>query len=97
MKNKNITRFKQGKQIDSKRVSLLRKRDILLSQIVKINEELHLGKKLSLFEALQKDYNVNLSKKGITTVGGRISVPLCLVGRRVKLKLTRENQNERRL
>ena len=91
MKNKQIIRFKQGKVNESKRLTLLKRRELLINKIVKINEELHLGKKLDIHEALKKEYNANLVKKGETVIGCRLSLPLCFIGRRVKLNLVREN------
>jgi hypothetical protein len=90
-KAKKIQRFKQGKIKETKRVILLKKREELINKIYKINQELHLGRKLELPEALKKEYNANIVKKGVAKVGCRLSLPLCFAGKRVKLKIVGEH------
>lgn len=93
MKIKQVVIRKQGKIKESKRLTLLKRRELLINKIVEINEELHLGKRLDIHEALRKEYNANLVKKGEAIIGCRLSLPLCFVGRRVKLRLVKEEVN----
>lgn len=90
MENKTITRLKQGKKKKTKRLLLLERREVLIDKILEINKELHLGRKIGLIEALNNEYNINLISRGDKKMGGRISVPLCLVGKRVKLKIVKK-------
>jgi len=90
MKLKRISRMKQGKVNKTNNQLLLEKRASLIREVNEINEKIKHGRKLTLHQALNKEYMVYATKKGIETIGGRISVPLCLVGKIVKFKLVKE-------
>ncbi len=90
MKNKQIVKFKQGKSRPTRNQKLLKQRGILIERIIKLNDEIHSGRKLGLHKALNKKYYPYLSKKGGATVGCKLSLPLCFIGKTIKLRIVKE-------
>ncbi len=61
-------------------------REILFKKILKINNRFGRGR-ITEKEALDKIYIVRMNKKGKKDVGARITLPLCLAYKKVKLTI----------
>ena len=98
MKTKQIVRFKQGKKVDNlRRLFLTNRKEELIKEILDINDELHSGKRMDIEEAQRKEYTPYISKKDKAHIGCRLSLPLCLLGKTIRIKVVKGKQLQKEI